>query len=94
MASSEDARIAALAQQLLRCKRGSDIIAFRQRLTKAEAQAVIRHPSISTIDRAAILLAVQFQGDKRIRDRFHWSPDWGFGDSAILPGPEADQPPE
>lgn len=82
--------IEALARKLLTLKSGREIIAFRQRLTKEQAKAVIKHPLLSPVDRSAISLAVQFQGDQRIRDRYHWSPDWGFGDSTILPGPEAD----
>jgi hypothetical protein len=86
--------IESLARQLLGLKSGTEIIAFRQRLTKEQARAVIKHPLLSPVDRAAISLTVQFQGEQRIRDRYHWSPDWGFGDSIILPGPEADSTPE
>jgi hypothetical protein len=81
--ATDDEHIAQLAHQLLQLRNGREIIAFRKRLTKEQAQAVIRHPLIGPVDRAAIILAIQFQGEQRIRNNYHWSPDWGFGDSII-----------
>jgi hypothetical protein len=78
-----EATTEALARRLLQLRNGREIIAFRRQLSKEQARAVINHPLISAVDRAAIVLAVQFQGDQRIKNNYHWSPDWGFGDSAI-----------
>jgi hypothetical protein len=86
---SEDlspAHIESLVQQLLRLKSGTEIIAFRQGLTKAQARAVIKHPLLPPVDRASISLAIQFQGEQRIQDRYHWAKDVNFGDSCIFDG--------
>jgi hypothetical protein len=81
--AAEDEAIAALAHQLLQLRTGRQIIAFRKRLTKEQAQAVIKHPLIGPVDRAAIILAIQFNGDTQNRRSYNFSTDWGFGDSLI-----------
>jgi hypothetical protein len=66
--------IADLAAQLLRCRTAAAIKAFRRRLDKDTARAVINHPSVTATDRAAISLALAFPDQER----------WGRQDSEIV----------
>lgn len=68
---------AGLAEQLLRCRTAAAIKAFRRRLDKDTARAVINHPLITRLDRAAISLALAFQDQER----------WGRQDSEIVDFP-------
>lgn len=72
-------RIEALAQELKKLSRGAEIVAFRRRLNQDTAAAVIRHPTISELDRAAITLAMRFADDGSLR---RWQ--WSSGDSEII----------
>ena len=70
--------IAALAAKLAALHTAQDILTFRRRLDAATAQAVIR--ALSPIDRAAVLLCVQFASQDR----------WAPFNSAIIDGLDAE----
>ena len=59
---------AALGEELRVLRTPDQILSFRQKLDKGTAQAVIR--SLSAVDRAAVLLCLQFAGTNRF-DRFN-----------------------
>jgi hypothetical protein len=79
----EEEELAALAAQLKALKTGKEIIAFRNRLSREQARAVIRHASISPVERGAIILALHFSGPEMIKDKYRWASEVNFGDSRI-----------
>ena len=80
MDAARAARISALAQRLRAARSGREIHRLRSQMDDATAKEVIRHPSISPLERVAILLAKNFSGTTR----------WGHGDSMIYPDIEDD----
>lgn len=67
--------IAALAAELKRLRQAKGIRAFRSRLSREDAQAVISHSSISAVERGAISLCLRFADDQPRPPRDRWWPD-------------------